>query len=861
MLKFFGPAKMSFQIRPLKEFLVKPALPAALSRLPELGLNLMWSWHHPQRAVFRRLDPSIWKASNHNPVVMLGRVPQETLEKAARDPRYLALYRRACETQDAYMTAQSTSASDILVAYFSMEYGLLDCMPIYSGGLGVLSGDHLKASSDATLPLVGLGLLYQRGYFRQSLDPNGWQQERTPVNDFYSLPITPLTRADGSEVIVDVLAGETTVFLKVWRIDLGRVRLYLLDSNIPHNADPFHRDITGQLYAGDIHKRICQEIVLGIGGLRVLKELGLQPTVYHMNEGHAAFQAVERIRILMAEQQLSMEEALEASRTNNVFTTHTPVPAGIDLFETSVMRQYFETYCRGAGIGFDELMALGRRNPQDAQEPFSMAIAAIKTSAYRNAVSRLHRTVSQHMWEGLWPKLPVWEIPITSITNGVHLPSWINGDFAALYDQYLQPDWREGHAEPKVWEQIADIPDSELWEAHRRRKRRMVAFVRESVMASAVARNASTPEIKRLQEVLDPEALTIGFARRFATYKRATLIFRDLERLKRILCHSTRPVQLVIAGKAHPQDIPGKSLIRDIVQFSRDPELSGRVVFVEDYGMQVARELVGGVDIWLNTPRRGEEASGTSGMKAGINGALNMSILDGWFDEADDSAGGWAIGDREPYFPDRDDAHAAGIYSALENEIVPLYYERDQGVPEEWMRRVKQSLRYLSAHFNCQRMIDEYRTELYDPAHRAFQIISDGRFEAVRERVRWSRTVVESWPRVRFISCSIGAETVSTGLPVAIRAELELAGLKPDDVRVEALVGRVGPEGDLEEVQVLVLEPREQHGSAVLFGRDIVPYATGRLGFSVRIAPNHFDDPINRPCNALLKWASEPPQE
>ena len=487
-----------------------------------------------------------------------------------------------------------------------------------------------------------------------------------------------------------------------------------------------------------------------------------------------------------------------------------------------------------------------------------MAIAAIKASAYRNAVSRLHRIVSQQMWEGLWPKLPVWEMPITSITNGVHLPTWINGDFAALYDQYLQPDWREGHAEPKVWEQIADIPDSELWEAHRRRKRRMVAFVRESVIASAVARNAPTPEIRRLQDVLDPEALTIGFARRFATYKRATLIFRDLGRLKRILRNPTRPVQLVIAGKAHPQDIPGKTLIREIVEFSRDPELAGRVVFVEDYGIQVARELVGGVDIWLNTPRRGEEASGTSGMKAGINGALNMSILDGWFDEAEDAAGGWAIGDREPYSPDRDDAHAAGMYSALENEIVPLYYERDQGVPEEWMRRVKQSLRQLSANFNCQRMVDEYRTQLYDPAHRAFRIISEGRFQSVRERVRWSHAMVESWPQVHFTNCSIDADTVSTGLPVALRAEVDLAGLKPDDVRVEALVGRVGPEGGLEEVQVLVLEPREQRGNAVLFGRDIVPYATGRLGFSVRVAPNHFDDPINRPCNALLKWANEP---
>jgi starch phosphorylase len=853
-----GP--MAFQIRPLKEFLVKPALPPELGRLPELGLNLMWSWHHALRSLFRRLDPSIWKASNHNPVVMLGRVPQETLERAARDPRFLALYRRACETHDAYMEAASGGASRMLVAYFSMEYGLLDCMPIYSGGLGVLSGDHLKAASDAVLPLVGVGLLYQRGYFRQALDPDGWQQDRTPVNDFYSLPLTPATRADGSEVVVSVELSGTTVFFKIWRIDVGRVKLYLLDSNIPQNADPVHRDITGQLYAGDQHKRMCQEIALGIGGLRALKELGLNPTVFHMNEGHSAFLAVERIRVLMAEHQLSFEEALEASRTNNIFTTHTSVPAGIDVFDAGLMYEYFQTYCREAGIAFDDFLSLGRRNPQNAQEPFSMAILAFKTAAYRNAVSKLHRTISQQMWEGLWPNLPVWEVPITSITNGVHLPSWINGDFAALYDQYLQPDWREGHGEPKVWEQVTEIPDAELWEAHRRRKRRMVAYVRERSVGSAQVRNAPSTEVRRLQEVLDPEALTIGFARRFATYKRATLIFRDLPRLKRILMHPSRPVQIVMGGKAHPQDVPGKSLIREIVQHSRDPELARHVVFVEDYSIQVAREMVGGVDIWLNTPRRGEEACGTSGMKAGQNGVLNMSILDGWFDEAEDSAAGWAIGDRENQSSDRDDAHAAGIYSLLENEIVPLYYEgREQGVPVEWMKRVKRSLQQVSGRFNCQRMVTEYRSELYDPAHGAFEAIRDGQFKAARDRVGWGHRVAEVWPKVTFSDYSIGAASVSSGATVALRAEVDLAGLTPEDVRVEALVGRVGPEGELEDVQVLVLQPQGQHSTAFLFGRDIVPYATGRLGFAVRVTPNHFDDPLNRPCNALLKWAGPRP--
>ncbi len=850
---------MSFKIRPIKEFLVRPALPPALGRLPELGLNLMWSWHHSIRAVFRRLDPAIWKGSGYNPVVMLGRVPQEALERAAADPRYLALYRRACELVDFYRTAPSAHDPEtLLVAYFSMEYGLIDCLPIYSGGLGVLSGDHLKASSDSMHPLVGVGLLYQKGYLHQSLDPDGWQVEKTPVNDFYSLPITPVTRADGTEMLVSVPMGAHTVYLKVWRIDVGRVKLYLLDSNIPQNADPSDRDITGQLYGGDAHKRIRQEIALGIGGVRALKELGLQPTVYHMNEGHSAFLAVERIRVLVAEEHLSFEEAQIATRSNNIFTTHTSVPEGIDLFDVGLMSEYFQDYCRQAGIHFDDLLGLGRCNPQDPHEPFSMAIAAIKTSAYRNAVSRLHRRVSQQMWQDLWPKLPTWEVPITSITNGVHLPSWINGDLANLYDQYLQPDWRESQ-DVKTWEQISDIPAAELWEAHRRRKRRMIAFVRDRAMGIALARKAPSSEIRRIQEALNPEALTIGFARRFATYKRATLLFRDMNRLKRILTNPSRPVQVVIAGKAHPLDVPGKTLIREIVQHSRDPELAGHILFVEDYGIQVAREMVAGVDVWLNTPRRGEEACGTSGMKAGLNGILNFSVLDGWFDEAGELTGGWIIGDREPYSPDRDDAHASGLYSTLENEIVPLFYEsREEGIPVEWMRRMKQSLAYISAHYSCQRMVSEYTSQLYVPAHQAFEEIRQDHFAPAKARARWTRAVAEKWPQVSILDYGMGLEgSVLSGTPVPLRASVNLAGLQPQDVRVEAVVGRVGAEGELADMQVLALDPIEQNGTSVLFGRDFTPFATGRLGCSVRVSPNHFHDPLNRPCNAPLKWAGE----
>ena len=845
---------MSFQIYPVREILVVPALPPALGRLPELGLNLLWSWNHSMRAVFRRLDPVAWKASNHNPVVMLGRVEQATLERAATDARFLALYRRACEILDSYLAAHAPS--DMLVAYFSMEYGLLDCLPIYSGGLGVLSGDHLKGASDALLPLVGVGLLYQNGYLQQRLDPDGWQQEHAPVNDFYSLPITPVTSPAGGELLVSVDLIGVEVFLKVWRIDVGRVKLYLLDSNIPQNAAPEHREITNQLYGGDDHKRIQQEIVLGIGGLRALKALGLSPTVYHMNEGHSAFLAIERIRVLMADHGLSFEEAEHAARANNVFTTHTSVPAGLDVFDLGMVQEHFEPYCRKAGIPLDSFLALGRAPGAGPNEPFSMAVCAMQASAFRNAVSRLHRQVSQSMWESLWPGLPVWEVPIAAITNGVHLTTWINGDLANLYDQHLQPDWREGNNEPETWRQTGDIPSSELWEAHRRRKRRMVSFVRERAVASALARNAPAPVVERAGEVLDPAVLTIGFARRFATYKRATLVFHDLPRLKRILANPAMPVQLVISGKAHPKDIPGKGLIREIVQLSRDPELRGRVVFVEDYGLEVAGEMVQGVDLWLNTPRRGEEACGTSGMKAGINGVLNLSILDGWFDEAAEGSGGWAIGNRDPYSPDRDDAHAAAIYSLLENEIVPLYYsDRVEDVPAKWMQRVKQSLSYVSANYNCLRMVEDYRAQLYEPSHRAWEAMMRDGFAAAHQHSVWNGQVKRLWPQIRFLEASAGTDaTVHAGTSLPLRARIDLAGLAPADVRVEALVGRIGAHGDLEEAQVLTLDRLEQQGTVFMFGRTFAPLTTGRMGFSVRVTPNHYADPLNRPCNAPLKW-------
>jgi starch phosphorylase len=851
---------MSFEIHPVKEFIVSPALPPTLARLGELSMNLLWTWNHTIRAAFRRLDPALWRACGFNPVAMLSRLPQAALDKAASDRVYLSVYRKACGAFDEYMAQnpESLGGNSMVVAYFSMEYGLIESLTIYSGGLGILSGDHLKAAGDAGLNLVAVGLLYQTGYFQQYLSPDGWQTERYPVNDFYNWPVEPARDAAGAEIRVEVQLPRGPVQVKVWRLKVGRVNLLLLDTNVAENAAiPEYRDITDQLYGGDTHVRMRQEIVLGIGGLRALKALGLHATVFHMNEGHSAFLALERSRLLMSEQAMSFDQALEATRTNNVFTTHTPVPAGIDMFDPSLVYEYFGNYCREHGIPFERFLELGRNGNREQGDRFSMAVFALSASSYRNAVSKLHAEVSQEMFQNLWPNLPVREVPVTPITNGVHLPTWLNGDFAQLYDGYLQPDWRERYTETAVWDRVPEIPNNEVWEAHRKRKRKLVAFVRERLLQRGEQRRASKAELKRIFEMFDPDVFTIGFARRFATYKRATLLFRDRERLKRLVANEKMPVQIIIAGKAHPQDNPGKQYIREVVQFTRDPELSRYITFIEDYDIQVGRELVQGVDLWLNNPRRGEEACGTSGMKAAINGVLNFSILDGWFDEAFESSGGWAIGDRSPYTPDQDELHASYIYSVLENEIVPMYYlQREEGVPNAWIQRVKQSLMNLSPQYNCQRMIHEYTSLLYAPAHDGYAAVRRDGFQAAREKVTWMSQVDQVWDGVRIEDATPETgNSLLTGQTVLLRAGVYLNGLQPGDVRVEAVVGPVSPDGLLEQTMIVSLPPVKEQGGAHVFEREFVPHRTGRLGYTLRIAPNHAEDPLSRPCRAPMKWA------
>ncbi|MDX2098846.1 MAG: alpha-glucan family phosphorylase, partial [Leptolyngbyaceae cyanobacterium bins.59] len=622
-------------MRPIRTFNVSPSLPQRLEPLRNLAYNIHWDWNFETKDLFRRLDRDLWESSRHNPVLMLGTISQERLREAAEDEGFIAHMERAARQLEEYIQERtwyrrqrSQVGKQACYAYFSAEFGLTDCLPIYSGGLGVLAGDHLKSASDLGLPLVGVGLLYQEGYFAQYLNADGWQQERYPINDFYNMPLQLERKADGSELRIEVDYPGRKVYARVWRIQVGTVPLYLLDTNIePNNA--YDHDITDELYGGDIDMRIHQEIMLGIGGVQMLRALGLEPTVYHMNEGHSAFLALERIRVMMQDEGLTFAESMQVAKASQIFTTHTPVPAGIDLFPADKILHYLGYYAQVFGLSREEFLALGRENTGDLSSPFSMAILAIRMATFVNGVSKLHGAVSRAMFRALWPGVPGDEVPITSITNGVHARSCVAKSTQELYDRYLGPSWSDAPGDHPLWERVDSIPDEELWRNHERCRSELVVFVRDRLQKSLRDRGASITEIAEAQEVLDPSVLTIGFARRFATYKRATLFLRDLARIKKLLLETKRPVQFVIAGKAHPKDSPGKELIRQIIHFIREEGMHRYVVFIPDYDIHVSRLMVAGCDVWLNTPRRPREASGTSGMKAAMNGLPNLSVLDG----------------------------------------------------------------------------------------------------------------------------------------------------------------------------------------------------------------------------------------
>ncbi len=848
----------------LRQFTVSPKLPAALARLQDLVNNLYWAWAPETQELFVRIDPDLWEKVHGNPVELLGLVSQARLEELAHDEAFVFRLERAAHSLDEYMARRGWFAqtfpdkSDATIAYFSMEYGLHESIPIYSGGLGVLAGDHLKTASDLGLPLVGIGLAYAEGYFRQVLTDDGYQTENYPLNDWNKMPVSPVLGKDGTRLMIHVRYPHGMVTAQLWKVQVGRVPLYLLDANLPENSAD-DRTITGPLYGGDREFRVRQEIMLGIGGIHALWALGISPRVCHMNEGHSAFLGLERIRRGMEELQISFDAAREASAAGTVFTTHTPVPAGNDIFDRAMVMKYLEPYREPLGLTADELMNLGV-DPTLQKDLFSMPVLAIRTADGRNGVSALHGEVSRAMYKDLWPELPVHEVPVESVTNGIHVASWLSDEMSGLYTRYFGDGWRTRTDDAELWRRIFEIPDTELWATHVHRRQRLVTLCRKRLRTFAERRDANPTELAICDEVLDPHALTVGFARRFATYKRANLLLSDIDRLKRLVADTKRPIQFVFAGKAHPQDKLGKDLIREIVRASRDADLRGKIVFLEDYDMRVARSLVAGVDVWLNTPRRPMEASGTSGMKAAANGVLNVSVLDGWWAEAWKKHGwpiGWAVGHGEEYHDlSGDRIEAEALYDLLEREIVPLFYDRvEDNLPRRWIHKMKSTIAACAADFNTVRMVKEYAGNYYVPAVTRWRELTGNGAEKARELSEWRARVKSAFGDVAVRSFSArGSSDVSIGEPLLVEARVALGTLKPSDVRVEAYSALTHGSQTLSQGHAFLLTHVAHEGEEHVYRGEIRPDETGTHGFSVRVLPNNALLP-NPFSTALLRWA------
>ena len=856
-------------MKPVSTFTVRPLLPEPLQPLLRIAHNLRWSWDAGTVQLFLRLDRDLWETSGHNPVLLLGNIDQAALEAAANDDSFLAHLQGVSERLDGYLSGEASwyrrehhSDDKLAVAYFSAEFGITECLSIFAGGLGVLAGDHLKAASDLGLPLVGVGLAYQQGYFRQYLNAAGWQQEAFEDNDFHTLPISLVPDL---KIQVDLPEGRVTA--RVWSVNVGRLKLFLLDTNIPENR-PEYREITHHLYGGDLDMRIRQEILLGIGGYRLLEGLGLQPTVYHMNEGHSAFLGLERILRLMETRHLSFAEARVLASTSLIFTTHTPVAAGHDYFPPALMDRYFSAVIKRLGISRSEFLGLGRKSSQNDSEDFCMTVLALRLASFSNGVSRLHGSVSRRMWNEIWKGVPEAEVPIGHVTNGVHFRSWVSFEMNQLYDRYLGPKWREEPADPKLWQRAEQIPAAELWRTHERRRERLVAYARKRLRAQLVSRGASQSALDDADEVLNPDALTIGFGRRFASYKRANLLIRDPERLARLLNDPKRPVQIIYAGKAHPQDNGGKQLIQAIIDLASRPEFRRKLVFLENYDMAISRYMLQGCDVWLNTPLRPMEASGTSGMKAQANGVLNVSTLDGWWDEAwemrsgNGSDLGWAIGKGEVYddLAHQDQVEAEALYELLERQIVPTFYERHaDGLPPKWIARMRSSIATLCPEFNMHRMVRQYAEGYYLVAHRRYLSL-DGEDSARTKRLAsWMSKIKAAWPTIRLEPVKNDTSEIRLGDEIVVSARVTLNALAPEDVAVQVLLGQVDAEGRVKNPEVIPMEPSGKDGSGVTLFRAVVKPTdrTGLHGYSIRALPHHHDL-ISPFVPELILWADSP---
>lgn len=843
-------------------FNVSPKLPESLQPMYKLAYNFYWCWNHDIIQLFRRLDRDLWEEAGHNPIIFLGTIEQEKLEEAAGDDSFMSHLDRVSKNMDEYLNGKSwfkKTHGDYpkgVAAYFCTEYGITESLPNYSGGLGILAGDHLKSASDLGLPLVAVGLLYQEGYFRQYLNADGWQQEYYPKNDFYNLPLTPEKASDGRWLKVEFDFPGRILYARILRAEVGRIKLYLLDTNLPENSAD-DRGITNQLYGGSKETRIQQEILLGIGGIRALKLLGINPLICHINEGHSGFLALERIRILMEEHGLNFNEAREAVRSGSIFTTHTPVPAGIDEFTPELMEKYFKNYYPKLGLTFKQFLALGRLNPGDDSAPFNMAYLSLGLASHINGVSKLHGEVSRRIWSNFWPNVPLAEVPISSITNGIHHRSWISHDMKDLFDMYLGPKWRTNPADLTIWEGVDDIPAEELWNTHQRRRERLVAYTRKKLVSQFKRRGLHTSEIELASEVLNPSILTIGFARRFATYKRATLILRDKARLKAILNNPEYPVQIIFAGKAHPRDDEGKNLIRQLVHSMREEEFRHRMVFLEDYDIEVARYLVQGVDVWLNNPRRPKEASGTSGMKVLPNGGLNLSISDGWWAEVKHTEAGWTIGSGENYtdYNYQDEIESNAIYDLLEREIVPLFYDRGRdGLPRKWIEKMRSSMKNLSSQFNTNRMVREYLERFYLPSIKNYLSLTENGFAKAKALAVWKDFIRKNWSNIKVSDFKIDLSSdIKVGGNVSIEAIVEMGELQPKDLLVQIYFGPLDVKREITTGNTAKMEMVEQKVNKFLY-RGVIPCKkSGRQGYGLRLLPYH-EDMTNPFEMGLIYW-------
>ena len=828
---------------------VVPKLPPPLEPLRELVSNVWWTWEPSARRLFRHLDPELWDRTNHNPVRMLQLSRQARLIEVAEDDDFLreleqvhTAFRNYLARKDTYGKKGEGRKIKKPVAYFSAEFGFHESIPNYSGGLGILSGDHCKSASDLDLNFVAVGLLYRHGYFKQLIDREGIQEAVSLNQNFHHLPIREVRQND-ARVLVTVRILDRDVLAKIWELHVGRINLYLLDTDVAENT-PEDRLITAELYGGDLEMRMRQEMVLGIGGVRALRSLGIDAQIFHMNEGHSAFLALERIRLLHQEKGLDFYSALQVAASANIFTTHTPVPAGNDAFPREMMRRYFADFAKEVALPFDELFTFGQTRV-NADDPFSMTILALRASRHANGVSRLHGDVSRGLWKDVWAGVPAQEVPITSITNGIHTKTWMAPEFSALYRKYLG-DWEERLTDVEFWRGVIDIPDAELWATHQRLKLRLVEFVRERMRMRA-ERVGETPEaIRNLNHVLDPEVLTIGFARRFATYKRGALLFSDKERLARLVNDATRPVQFIFAGKSHPRDEGGKALIQQVYKFSREAGLENRIVFVEDYDTYIARRLVQGVDLWLNNPLRPLEASGTSGMKLPPNGGLNLSVLDGWWCEGYNGKNGWAIGaEIEAGTAEfQNSVDTTSLYQLLENQIIPLYYAKPDGkLPLAWLQLMRESIRSVIPVFNTHRMVKEYAERLYMPAALACEELeADGCRPAI-ELSQWKARIRKDWPQVQIYDVQIRNENrhnILVGDTLELTAKVHLGAVDPQHVRVEAYYGEPNSD-DLTNPAVAVLKQTAHHASNghYVFEGSVPAAESGTYAFGVRVVPTH----------------------